>query len=315
MLFFCPGYSQAEEDTIKVLIVEDPYAPLMNEDAEKLGSIQGKIFLNGNDYGGFIDVRRDTNGLHYINELPFDTYIEGVIVAEVGKDWAYEALKAQAVISRTYALYIKNKSLRSDFDITSSVLHQVYKGDATNENIRLSVKETAQEILTYEGEPIRAFYHSTCIGNTELSEEIWKDSYPYLKSVPCRGERSPYEHWVRRFGIEDLEETLGIKGFKDISIISYTSTGRVKKVKISAEESELELNAEDLRRIIGYKDLPSTQFTISPAGNYIVFEGSGYGHGVGLSQWGALEMANEGKNYREILQHFYPGATLEKRMK
>jgi stage II sporulation protein D len=313
ILALLPFQSLRGEDTIKVLIVEDPYGQLMNEDTEKLGNIQGDIFLDGHIYSGLIEVRRDENGLHFINELPFDRYIEGVIAAEVGENWTFEALKAQAVISRTYALFVKEQSEGKDYHITSSVLHQVYKGNNTNENIQLSVRETKGEILTYQGQPIRAFYHSTCIGNTELPKEVWRENYPYLQSVPCKGEGSPYEHWVRRFDIEDFEAVLGIDGIKDIRIMSYTSTGRVRRIKVFAEASELEVKAVDLRRLIGYKELPSTQFTISNLGKYIIFEGSGYGHGVGLSQWGSLEMANEGIGYAAILHHYYPGAVLEKR--
>lgn len=300
------------EDTIKVLIVENPDDPILTENAEKIGSLKGEIFINGYSYSGFIDVRRDKNGLHFINELPFERYIEGVVAAEVGEDWAVEALKAQAVISRTYAVYQKIRNTGKDYHITSSVLHQVYRGDNTNETISLAVKETSGEILTYEDKPIEAFYHSTCQGKTELPEEVWGMSYPYIKSVPCKGEDSPYEYWVRRFSFEEMEKALGVNGIKDMRIISFTSTGRVKMLKVIAEDSEIEVKAKDLRKLLGYKELPSTQFSITTAGRDIFFEGEGYGHGVGLSQWGALELANEGRNYEEILEYYYPGTILGK---
>ncbi|MCK5426554.1 MAG: SpoIID/LytB domain-containing protein [Thermodesulfovibrionia bacterium] len=300
------------EDIIKVLIVEDPHAPLLSENAEKLGSLKGDLFMNGHIYSGFLDVRKDKNGLHFINELPFDDYVEGVIAAELEEDWAMEALKAQAVISRTYALFMRNQNTGKDYHITSSLPHQVYKGDTTSEKIHQAVKETAGEILTYRGQPIKAFYHSTCKGTTELPEEVWMESYPYLRSVPCRGENSPYEYWGRRFDIEEIEKALGIKGLNDIHITSLTSTGRVKTVTLSTEDSELEVHAADLRKLIGYEELPSTHFTVSIVGREVIFQGSGNGHAVGLSQWGALEMAQGGSMYKEILKHYYPETVLQK---
>ncbi len=300
------------EDTIKVLIVENPNDPLPTEKAEKIGHLKGDLLINDYLYRGFIEVRKDENGLHFINELPFEKYIEGVIAAETGENWAIEALKAQAVISRTYAIYQKILNAGKDYHITSSVFHQVYKGDNTNEIISGAVKETKGEILTYEGKPIEAFYHSTCKGKTELPDVVWGKSYPYLKSVPCRGEHSPYEHWQRRFRLDEIEKALGLNSIKDMRITSFTSTGRVELLKAVTEDTEIEIKAIDLRKLLGYKELPSTHFSLTIEGGDIIFEGGGYGHGVGLSQWGALELANEGKNYKEILEYYYSGTVLEK---
>jgi stage II sporulation protein D len=300
------------EDTIRVLIVENPQVPLLKPDAEKMGSLKGDVFINGHVYSGLFDVRRDENGLHFINILPLEKYIEGVVAAETGEDWAIEALKAQAVISRTYAIYQKNLNAGKDYHITSSVLHQVYKGDIADQRIKRAVKETEGEIVTYEGKPIKAIYHSSCKGKTELPEVVWGEEYPYLRSVLCMDNASPYEHWTRRYTFEEMEEMLGINGIRDIRITSFTSTGRVKMLKVFAEASELDIRAVDLRRLLGYKELPSTQFTLTISGRDIIFEGSGYGHGVGLSQWGALEMARQGWSYREILEHYYPGTILKK---
>jgi stage II sporulation protein D len=311
-LVFFLSQSLRAEDTIKVLIVENPNDPLPAEKAEKIGHLKGEIFINDNFYRGSIEVRRDEKGLHFINELPFEKYIEGVVAAETGENWAVEALKAQAVISRTYAIYQKNLNTGKDYHITSSVLHQVYKGDNTNEIISQAVKETEGEILTYKGNPIEAFYHSTCRGKTELPDVVWGESYPYLKSVPCRGEHSPYEHWQRRFRLDEIEEALGLNGIKNMRITSFTSTGRVELLRVVTEDSEIEIKAIDLRKLLGYKELPSTHFSLIIEGGDIIFEGGGYGHGVGLSQWGAQELANEGKNYKEILEYYYPGTALKK---
>lgn len=300
------------EDTIKVLIIEGPDAPLLSKGAEKIGTIKGDILINDHIYSGFIDVRKDENGLHFINEISFEKYIEGVVSAETGKDWAIEALKAQAVISRTYAVYQKILNAENDYHLTSSVLHQVYKGNNTNKTIKRAVIDTALEIVIYEGKPIEAFYHSTCQGKTELPEEVWGKNYPYIKSVPCKGKISPYEQWQRRFSFDEIEKAVGIKGINDMRITSFTSTGRAKILKLVTKDSEIEIKAVDLRKLLGYRELPSTHFSVIIEDENFIFEGGGYGHGVGLSQWGALELANEGKNYKEILEHYYPGTKLEK---
>jgi len=269
-------------DTIRVLMLDDPKdAPLIEE---------------------------------RVIELPFEKYIEGVVAAEIGEEWDIEALKTQAVISRTYAVYYKETNAGKSYHLTSTVLHQVYKGENTDPWIALAVKETEGEILTYEGKPIEAFYHSTCGGKTELPEEALGKSHPYLKSLICVDESSPYYNWERRFSLKEIERALGIRGIKDISIASFTSTGRVRTLKIIIEDSKalIEIKAVDLRTLLGYRELPSTLFTIKVTGEEITFTGKGYGHGVGLSQWKALEMAMEGKDYREILEYFYPGTTLQK---
>ncbi len=312
LLFFTSQFVKAE-DFIKILMLENPDNPMPSKQAESLGKLNGKVFINGQFYVGYFEVKRDENGLYIINDLPFERYIEGVVASETGKEWEIEALKAQAVISRTYAIFYKTLKTKKDFHLTSSVLHQVYKGNNTSPLIRRAVKETEGEILIYEGYPIKAFYHSTCVGKTELPEEVWGGDYPYLKSVDCNSKNSPYENWQRRFSFEKIEKALGISSIEDISIASYTSTGRVKTLNIvAANTSEMEVKATDLRKLLGYRELPSTHFSlIIKESGYAIFDGKGYGHGVGLSQWGALEMAKQGKNYKEILKHYYPGTILK----
>lgn len=310
--FSFPIYPSFAEETIKVLILDGPNSPALSKDAEKIGTINGDILINDHIFSGLIDIRKDGNGLHFINELPLEKYIEGVVAVETGADWAVEALKAQAVVSRTYAFYQKTLNAGNDFHLTSSTLHQVYKGGTSNSSVSGAVKETEGEILTYQDKPIEAFYHSTCKGETALPEEVWGKSYPYFKSVPCVEKNSPYENWQRRFSIAEIEKALGITGIKDISIASMTASNRVKTLKVVTMNSETEVKATDLRKLLGFKELPSTRFSVVMGEGDVIFEGGGYGHGVGLSQWGALELANEGKNYKEILEYYYPGTQLKK---
>lgn len=309
MLYAFPLFA----DTIRVLIVNEVYSkiPSKTEKIEKIGSVRGDLLVMGSRYTGNIDVWKGDNGLYLINELPIEDYVKDVVVAEVGSNWEMEALKAQAVISRTYAVYQKKMNGDSIYHIASSVLHQVYKGNNPDVRVAYAVAETSGEILTFNNEPIEALYHSTCGGRTENPEDVFGKSYPYLKSVESNCEISPYWTWERRIRLAEIEKALNLSGIKEILIKSYTSTNRVKQLDIINESGITTINATDLRKALGWSVLPSTNFNISLDGDSIIFKGKGYGHGVGLCQWSAFQMAREGKNYKEILSFFYPGTTIQ----
>ncbi len=299
-------------DTMKVLMLAGPYDNLPSEDAVSIDSLNGKVFINGRFYSGRLRIMKDDNGLYVINHLPFERYVEGVVASELGEGWELEALKAQAVISRTYAMFHRNLNARKDFHLTSSVLHQLYKGPNRDPRIAYAVKATEGEILTYRDLPIKAFFHATCVGKTEIPEEVWSESLPYLKSVDCNTKNAPYSAWQRRFSLAEIARRLGISGLKDMKISSYTATGRVGTLRLISRGPgpARNIRAAEFRKLLGFGKLPSTRFSLSKRGGNMIFTGSGYGHGVGLSQWGAFAMAKDGKNYREILMHYYPGAEL-----
>lgn len=280
--YFLPSNTFAET-TIKVLLVNDVYTEIPNGESRK----------------------------YLIKELPLEDYVKGVVAAEVYPDWEIEALKAQAVAARTYAVYHKKMNKDSLYHITSSVLHQVYKGSSFDTRVIAAVTETRSEILTFDNEPIEALYHSTAGERTENPEEVFGRSYPYLRSVELKCELSPYCAWQREIKLTDIEKALNLRGIKEIKIKSYTSTGRVKELDIVNGSTKVTISAKDFRKALGWRNLPSTNFSIRSDKDVIIFEGKGYGHGVGLCQWCAQEMAREGKNYREILSFFYPGTTIE----
>lgn len=300
-------------NNIKVLIVNEiyPIIPAKNEKIDRLGSMKGDLLVLGMHYTGNIYVWKGDRGLYIVNELPLEDYVKDVVVAEVGPDWDMEALKAQAVISRTYALYQMRTNGDSIYHIASSVLHQVYKGNNPNTRVAYAVDETIGEILTFDGKPIEAFYHSTCGGRTENPEDVFGKSYPYLKPLESNCDLSPYWVWEKRIQLTEIEKALNISGIKEISIKSFTSTGRVKQLEATCTSGTIAINANDLRKSLGWSRLPSTRFTLSCHGDTVIFEGKGYGHGVGLCQWCALKMARDGKNYREILSFFYPGTIIQ----
>ncbi|MEW5747057.1 MAG: SpoIID/LytB domain-containing protein [Nitrospirota bacterium] len=302
--------------SIRVLLVDakSPKIPFKDEKVEQLGTSMGEVVLNGTKYTGKLEVWKGTGGIYIINEIPLEEYIKGVVAAEVGNKWDTEALKAQAVVARTYALYQKanNGTGSLPYDITSSVLHQVFKGTGIPENIAKAVEETEGEILTYEGKPIIAFYHSTSGGMTEDPLEVFGKSYPYLKPVETSCELSPFFIWEKRIPVPDVEKAINISGIKDIVIDSYTDSNRVRDLRIITESGEHTMLGKEFRRSLGWDRLPSTMVTsLLRSGNQFIFEGKGYGHGVGMCQWSALEMAQAGKDYEEILCAFYPGTSLE----
>jgi stage II sporulation protein D len=308
-----PDKSYCSNKTIKILLLSSPDDFNFIQHGEKLGQVNGQFMLNGTLYKGTFTIKQTEQGIIAINELPFEEYIEGVVSSETGECWHIEALKCQAVIARTYALFHKNINKGKEYHLTSTVLHQQYSRMSSNPLIQEAVEETKGEILTYNNAPIEAFYHSTCGGRTELPEEIWSKGYPYITSQVYNDDISPYFNWERRFMLEDVAASLMLKGIKNIEIHSLTSTGRVKTLRVSTLDGITIILAKELRRRIGYKELPSTNFTLTVKDGEVIFNGSGYGHGVGLCQYGALQMALEGKKYTEILKFFYPQTKLLKR--
>ena len=165
-LLLLPGISFAE-DIIKVIMLGSPKDTLPSEQAEKVEGLAGKVFINGEFHTGSLEVIRDANGLYVIKNLPLENYIENVVVSETKKDWEVEALKARAVISRTYATFYKTNNSREKYHISSSLPHLLYKGENEDPLVSYAVRETKGEILTYEGLSITALFHITGKGETE----------------------------------------------------------------------------------------------------------------------------------------------------
>jgi stage II sporulation protein D len=276
------------------------------------------IQVNGKSYRGRIELRKKKNGLLLvINDLDLEEYLQGVIAAEIPYDWEIEALKAQAVAARSYALYQKRTAGKRPYHILATVDGQVYSG-RSGERARAvqAVRETEGIIITYGGEVIPAFYHASCGGHTENALELWGIDAPYLRGVDCDcQEISKYGLWEKRLSAATVAVALGrqgyqLKGIRNVEIDGITAAGRVKQVAIRYAGGIAAVPAETLRAAIGYSAIPSVFFEITMAGNEIIISGRGLGHGVGLCQWGAKEMALQGRDYKAILSHYYPGTTL-----
>jgi len=276
------------------------------------------IEVDGTRYRGIVEVRRRGNGrLLVVNDLALEAYLQGVVAAEIPHDWEMEALKAQAVASRTYALHQKRTAGRRPYHILATVDSQVYLG-ARGERPRAlrALEETRGEVILHRGKLIQAFYHASCGGRTEDASELWGIDAPYLKGVDCDCQQiSSYGTWERRFSIPAVLRALRREGYRLNAIDgvaggAITAGGRVMDVQFRHAGGMLSVPAESLRAVLGYSRVPSIFFEPELDDREVVFSGRGLGHGVGLCQWGAKEMAGRGHDYRAILAHYYPGTTI-----
>ena len=281
-------------------------------------SDNGVLSVNGRTYRGKIEVIKEQKGLLVVNELPLELYVAGLINQEISSKWPIEVVKAQAVIARTYAMYQKKKRAAGDYHMEATVADQVYSGNITEDERSLyAVKETIGKVLTYNGELALTVYHSNSGGMTEDAKNIWGKDYPYLKQVKSSFDKdSSHFSWILNMSPQSVEAALKDAGYsisdiQNIIPIYTTNSDRVIKVMMHYAGGKLEISGEDLRKAIGYDKLKSTMFTLEMINGSFVFNGKGYGHGVGLSQWGAKGMAEKGYKYTEILEHFYPGTRIE----
>ena len=261
-------------------------------------------------------VERTAETLRLIEELPLDDYVAGVLSGELPTSFPPEAQKAQAVAARTYALVkkIESEGNGRSFHLGANVLSQVYSGAAPNPAARAAAAATRGEVLVRGNEPVEAFFHSACGGRTERGLDALGRDLPYLVSVPCGYcHDAPGVRWtlVRR-GAE-LGKALGLAGpVTALRVTEHTASGRVARVEVQVNGQRLGMAAADLRQRLGWSKLPSLAFEVKEKGGTFTFTGRGQGHGAGLCQWGAAGMARQGKGYREILLHYYPGTELAK---
>ncbi len=277
----------------------------------------GEITVNNLTVAGRVTIKRQNGRVSAINEVALEDYVKGVVPSEMSAAWHPEALKAQAVAARTYALYKIRQNGKKDFDVVASTKDQVYKGRAGADGpAGRATDETRGQVLVFQGEPILAAFFSTAAGPTEDALNVWSVDLPYLKGVECPFDmNSPYFQWRTDVWLPLLEQRLREEGFPVGVIASlapayYTKAGRVSHVRILHSDGELHVKGEDLRRVLGYTVLASTQFDFEVVGFQIQFTGRGAGHGVGLCQWGATELAEKGYGAETILRYYYPGTDL-----
>jgi stage II sporulation protein D len=275
--------------------------------------------VNGKGYRGLLEVTAADRGLLVVNELPLEEYLVGLINCEISSAWPMEAVKAQAVIARSYAVFQNNARKGALYQLESSVMDQVYEGcDVEDSRAARGVQETAGQVVVYDDKVIQAFYHANCAGHTESSKVVWGLAIPYLRGVSCRycQEANPIR-WEQNLPLRKIETSLRAAGFqvaglRELKVAGRNESGRVQEVAATASKGRVTVPGVAFRKAIGYGVVKSTNFELRSSGDECQITGTGSGHGVGLCQWGAKERANDGFDYREILSYYYPGVKLAK---
>ncbi len=301
------------------------------------------VRVNGREYRGTLELRGGPSGVIVINRVGLEAYLTGVVAAEMGRraPGEEEALKAQAVVSRTYAIRNKGRHADQGFDLLADVGDQVYAGIVTeNPMATAAVVATRGEILTYNGAPIDAFFFSTCAGRTEDGASAFAGAdRPYLRSVDdhdpsgiawCAS--SPRfrwsESWTRAELAAILKRTLPannlpttvVTDLTEMRVLERTGSGRIATLELAGRAGRTVVRGQTIRRVLsptGGGLLRSNDFTVrlSRVGGKIEridIDGRGNGHGVGMCQWGAVGRSRAGEIYPHILSSYFPGTELQR---
>lgn len=283
---------------------------------------KGAIKLDGNSYRHAIEFSLEPGStLSIINEIPMEDYLKGVLPKEASTLWPLEALKAQAVAARTYALFKAIENRDEKYVLSKGVLSQVYGGKtAENSVTNRAVDMTEGQILIYKGKIFPAYFHSTCGGATTHAEYIWDvKPHPALQGVKCSFcQPSKHYRWQLEFSRAQIESKLRKNGYpaksgiQDIQPVDLDATGRAKNFEILFRSGQkLKIRSNDFRLWLDPLKFKSTWISlVERRGEKFVFRGKGWGHGVGLCQYGMKALAELGYNYSDILKYYYPGAEI-----
>lgn len=302
------------------------------------------MIVNGKRYVGELRLVGTDYGLQVVERVPVETYLRGVVPLEIGdrNPGDSAAIQAQAVSARSYAYTHLADAGNDTYDVTAGVTDQAYGGvDAETRVGNAAVAATAGIVVTFGGRVVNAPYHSTCGGKTAGAEEVWHSpAVPYLRSVSDRipgtdryyCDISPHFKWTRTLTESELNESVarylaryaavpgGDPGLvRNLSVAGHTASGRVATLDVRTTRGSFTLRGDDMRYVLrkyGGSILSSTYFSVRTERNdqgaltRVVLDGRGYGHGVGMCQWGAIGRARAGQDFRTILRTYYPGATL-----
>ena len=275
---------------------------------------------NGQRYRGSLEVRVTRQGLTLINELPIEQYLYGVLPSEMPVSFPLEALKAQAVAARSYVIANLGSHGSAGFDVVDTQADQVYKGfDGENRLVNDAVDATQGLIITDNGQPVTAYYHASNGGYTESSGDIWQGGV--IEQIHAKPDpydnNDQYYNWTVTYSAAEVvalvnkQTSVSFARITGLNVVEMTASGhRVKKLAVQGVDTAGRAqtvtlaNADKVRNTFG---LRSALFTIISQGGGFTFKGSGFGHGVGMSQYGAAGMANQGYDFRDILQFYYTG--------
>ena len=279
----------------------------------------GGVNVNGSYYRGQLVIRNRGGALTVLNLVDMERYLASVVGSEAIETWPEDALRAQAVVARTYALYKLKASSARAYDVTATTDDQVYLGTARETGkLRQVVKDTTGIAVLWKGQVFPTYFHSTCAGHTEeVSRALKYESIPPLRGVPCNYCTSSkyYGWWTVNVDAEALSGLMrrkakGVGTVTNIEPLEIGASGRALRVRVTGTGGTTVMNAYDFRKLVGASQIRNTNFQVRNYGSYFQILGRGWGHGVGMCQFGAKGLAEKGYGFAAILRYYYPGADL-----
>jgi stage II sporulation protein D len=292
----------------------------------------GVVWIGDRWYRGRVVITTAGSGITAVNWVDIEQYLYSVLGGEMNGSWHQEALKAQAVAARTYALYNQQRSRNGSYDVVDTTSSQVYRGiQDESTGTQMAVNGTKGQVLTYNGNLILAAFHSSSGGKTDNVEEVWTQPLPYLRAVPDFDQEAPVFSWKKTFTAQQMNSWFSCNGgnVQSFRVLEKTTGDRVRTMEVKTSKGSCRFDGEKMQDIL---DLRSNKFAITAAApaaaaptkdgkpapakpsGVTEFEviGGGFGHGLGLSQYGALGMAKRGYNYQTIVSHYYQNTKLSK---
>ncbi|MGE3723934.1 MAG: SpoIID/LytB domain-containing protein [Candidatus Sericytochromatia bacterium] len=286
----------------------------------RLDGNDGPVSINGSRYRGSLEIRphpENANRFNLINTVMLEDYLLSVVPSESPASWPIESLKAQAMAARTYAVANWRKREALGFDMNADTSDQMYTGiQGEQPASSVAVKATQNQIIAFQGKPITALFFSSSGGSTDSAKEVWGVDLPYIQPVKDFDQAAPRYRWEKTMTPGQVQTALtklgvNVGSLRKIEILETTPQGRVKQIRFSGSTGSAEVDANKFRFAAG---LSSTRWTVAAEGQpprSFRFDGGGWGHGLGMSQWGARQMAADGKNASEIIHHYYTGVEIQ----
>lgn len=276
---------------------------------------KGYFIFNKNKYKGRVKVYLWQGRFYLVNELDLEDYLKGVVPNEMPtrNKKNYEAVKAQAVISRTYVYHKMLQRSNKFFDVRADENSQVYRGLSSERDIsNKAIDETASVFILYKGKPIEAVFHSTCGGGTKNSKDVWGSQYPYLQGIKCSDcRKSPYYDWKNKGSFSSLAKYLNVNRVSSIKVSRKNDI--VKEVYVYTNKGKKTVSDSKFRQIMSSLGVTvySSNYEVVNRGSAFEVKGHGSGHGVGMCQYGAMEKSSKGMSYQAIIKAYYKGVEIK----
>lgn len=265
------------------------------------------------EYKGILRFIKNKQGTYLaVNTLDIENFLLGVIGREMDPDAPLEALKAQAIAARSHALYQASIASDQPYDLIANISQAYWGKVKLHKNVVLAIEITRGQVLYYQNKPFPAYFHESCGGHTETTGSIWQTNLQTPGAVTCpycsKTSKNKWSFEIADTKLQHLLQQAGCKidGLSSIHVREKALGGHAIMIALRTQKSEIPISAEKLRAIVGYSNLKSTLFRVQHVASRFSFQGDGYGHGVGLCQFGAQKMAGHGSKYQKILTHYFP---------